>query len=1020
MNRLTRTALLLALAALVGGLFWWGLTRVAVTSDITRALPAGDPVVEAAREVLERHPGLDMVFVDLSPEPGRPAAAGLIAAAGQVEKSLAASPLVREAGVGAYALAFPALVGELVEKLPLLFSGPELAQLVPPRMREPALREHLAAGLAGLGDLAGVGRARFLTADPLGLLEPVLARFGAALPLAGANFVSGHLVSADGRHVLIPVRPAFSGRDTAAGVRLAGLLDGLATELAGRGVRLAYVGGFRAALDNERIIRTDTTRALAIITLGLVLLALVSLRRPWLGFLALLPAFGGLMLALFVYSLFRDSIMAMSLGFGGALVSVAVDHGLAAVLLLDQPVETHGREVARRLWRVASFPVYTTVAALLALLLSGVPVFQEVGLFAALGVGLAAVLVHLFLPLAFPRLGGAQRQPWLPLEAWLARLTARGSFPAAVALGVLALVLAWFIPPGFHADLQAMNTVTPATLAAEKTLERHWGGVFSRVYLVARAPNLAGLWSEANRLGDFLAQGQEQGRVAAGLPLLSLLPGPERQAANLAAWREFWTPARQAVLKENLARAGAGLGFTPDAFQGFLGQVADPGHPRLGLDPALLPALGVEREAKGGGWLLAGQVSPGPDYTGERFFARAAKLGFTVFDPALFSQHLAHFLANSFVRMLAVIGLAATGLVVLLFWDWRLVLIALAPLAFALVGALGLLGLSGRGLTLPTLMLAPVVLGMGLDYGLYLVRARQRSGPGEEMGPFRLTVVLGGVSTLVGMGALAFSRHAVLADAGTATFLGIGLALVGALILVPPLVERVLAPRELGPPPPGLVPGSPAHLRRAASLFRGLEPHPRLFALAKMRLDPMFPRLAELVRPGETVLDLGQGFGAPAAWLAALHPGLRFHGLEPAPERARVAARALGERAEVSVGAAPDLPGSWPRADVALVLDMGHYLDDRQFLDLLSRLARLLAPAGRLVLRLTVPGPGRPWFRRVETLRLALAGAKPHYRPAARVADLLQRAGFELTASEPSGPGREETWFLARVREGRA
>jgi predicted exporter len=71
----------------------------------------------------------------------------------------------------------------------------------------------------------------------------------------------------------------------------------------GRQITVTPVGGFRAALDNEEIIRHDVQLALGFTTAGIALLLLFAFPRPLLGLLSLMPPLAGAATALFVYSL---------------------------------------------------------------------------------------------------------------------------------------------------------------------------------------------------------------------------------------------------------------------------------------------------------------------------------------------------------------------------------------------------------------------------------------------------------------------------------------------------------------------------------------------------------------------------------------------------------------------------------------------------------------------------------------------------------------------------------------------
>jgi trans-aconitate methyltransferase len=200
--------------------------------------------------------------------------------------------------------------------------------------------------------------------------------------------------------------------------------------------------------------------------------------------------------------------------------------------------------------------------------------------------------------------------------------------------------------------------------------------------------------------------------------------------------------------------------------------------------------------------------------------------------------------------------------------------------------------------------------------------------------------------------------------------------------------------------------------------YRNMEAYPRMFARMKMRTDPMFPRLAELVGSPRNIIDIGCGFGVPAVWLLEIIPAARVYALEPDGERARVAALAFGERGEARIGRAPEIPSVPASAEIALMIDIIHLLSDHELRETLARLTKALAPRGRgrLVLRETIPSGKRfPWKRRIEELRLRLACRSPFYRTEEMIAELIREAGFSTPLMERIS-GCEEVWFIAATQ----
>ncbi len=1017
-QHILRWAVVLAVVAGVPAAFWIGLSRLHIETDITRALPGGDPVLASARRILGRHPALDLVTIDLGLAAGAPAAPQRLArAADWVAAELERSGLFDRVGLERAGRALPALIDELVAHLPQLFDARQLRRQVAPLLEPQAVRAALQRNLDALAELEGVGRAEWMARDPLGLRRLVLARLAALNPAPGARPFGRHLLSGDGRHLLLVADPRRPGSDTEQARRITALLDSVRTGLAGAlgpgpKVRLTAVGAYRSALDNETIVRADARRAIWVATLGVALLLLLCFPRPWLGLLALLPALAGAGGALLIYSLVEKSISALALGFGGALITITVDHGIAYLQFLDRDRATRGRRAAREVWAVGLFAALTTAGAFATLYLSGFAMLGQVGLFAALGVGLAFLFVHLIFPPIFPQLRPARRRAWLPLPRLLAAVTTgRGWWAAGLALAAAA-GLALVGRPALEVDLRAMNTVSQETLAAERRLQAVWGDIFQRSYLMLEGAELSDLRAKADRLAELIAAARRESVLETGFSPSGLLPGVDRAAANRRAWQEFFDPERSAALERQLAAAGDELGYAPGAFAPFIEQLRRPPVEPPRLPPAAAGLLGLARTE--GGWVWLGQVVPGADYRAAAFSRRAAAAGAAVFDPGLFNRRLADQLGQSFLRMLAVVGLAVVLLLLVLLVDPVLVAAALLPLAFALVSSLGLMRLLDKPLDIPGLMLAIVVLGMGVDYAIYFVRGQQRyldpHSPG--LGPVRVAVFLAGGSTLVGLGTLALADHAVPRSAGLTTLLGLGCTLLGTFVLLPPLLERLFAPR---PFPARAVPaGSAAHRRLVRARYRHLAPGARLFARFKLRLDPMFARLDALLGPAERVLDVGCGFGVPAAWLLAIRPGLHIDGLEPDPQRVRVAARAIGERGAVRRGAAPELGPAGGDYDAVLLLDVIHHLDDAALARSLVAIRDRLAPGGRLVLRATVPGRGRwAWERAAEAARAAVRRRPVHFRPLAAVEAALRDAGLQPLHAEPTAAGREETWLLA-------
>jgi len=990
-----------------------GIYRIDFETDIVATLPERDPVIAAARDILRHHPGQDLVAVDLYLESGGAAALAGITQA--VETAMTDSGLFERVGMKAVGAQMPALIHYLVPHLPILFSQADLEDHVAPLLTEARVRDRLQNSLTQLASLEGIGQAEFIALDPLELRNLLLAQLARLAPAPGIRPFQGHMLSADQKHVLVVATPRQASTDTAMARQISAFFSGLqdwlqSPEAPVAGVIVTPVGAYRAALDNETMARRDTRRVVVFAMGGIALLLLLTFPRPWIGLLAFVPALAGTAVALFSMSLLQARLSVLTLGFGGAVISITVDHGIAYLLFLDRSCATRGQDAAREVRAVGLIATLTTVGAFLALSFSGFPVLGEIGRFAALGIGSAFLFVHMVMPRLIPSLPPARRRRAPVLQRLLARLAGHLDMKAFwVGLAVVGF-LAVFAIPRFQVDLRAMNSVTPATRAAETHVQEVWGRFMERVFVVTQGARLDDLLAQGDQVAALLEKMTDDGELAPGFLPASFFPGRTRAEANQAAWNVFWTPARVADLSDTLQAAGAALGFAEGAFAPFLGLLSDVRVSPTLPDPAYFELLGIVPDADGSGWRQYLTLKPGEHYQAEAFYDRLAQTGTArLFDPVFFAERLGQFLATTFRKMLLVVGASAVVLLGLFFCDLTLTVLALLPLAGAFVCTLGILGILGRPLDIPALMLAIIVLGMGIDYALFTIRAFQRYGRETDPGLalFRTTVFLAAASTLVGFGALMGADHAVFKSAGLTSFGGILFSSVGTFILLPPLLRRLFDRPATGGPHPS---GSPRLARRAArQRFRHLEVRPRWSAWRKLRDGGI---LSGVVLP-ETVAGAAMVYpaddGVEAAWLAETYPGLRLMGADPDMEKARVAARVVNAEGCIRIGGVDSLGGDDGDLAAGIVVLTGRPPVSGDPAMLLRTAGRYLAAGGHLLVLAKAPEDRRRrWGWLIEKIR---SGPKPYNL--ADVESFLQCEDFQRINHNAAGESTSVMWVSA-------
>lgn len=137
---------------------------------------------------------------------------------------------------------------------------------------------------------------------------------------------------------------------------------------------------------------------------------------------------------------------------------------------------------------------------------------------------------------------------------------------------------------------------------------------------------------------------------------------------------------------------------------------------------------------------------------------------------------------------------ALIGVVLLAFLTFRAAvgatLLALVPLTVGALWTLGLMGLLGVPFNPANLLLLPLIVGIGIDNGIYVVQRFREPGGGGGPLPRSTSraITLSALTTMVGFGSLMMSAHQGLGSLGLVVVLGVGSVLVASLTTLPSLL----------------------------------------------------------------------------------------------------------------------------------------------------------------------------------------------------------------------------------------
>lgn len=141
--------------------------------------------------------------------------------------------------------------------------------------------------------------------------------------------------------------------------------------------------------------------------------------------------------------------------------------------------------------------------------------------------------------------------------------------------------------------------------------------------------------------------------------------------------------------------------------------------------------------------------------------------------------------------------LVIVAVLVLDFKDLRMALLAAMPLGIGVLQMFGLLGWLDIPLNPANLIALPLILGIGVDYGVHILHEfRETDGPYRMPAGTAVAVLVDALTTLVGFGSLMIATHQGLQSLGRVLTLGVTCCLFTSLIMLPAALTWITRNRK--------------------------------------------------------------------------------------------------------------------------------------------------------------------------------------------------------------------------------
>lgn len=486
-------------------------------------------------------------------------------------------------------------------------------------------------------------------------------------------------------------------------------------------IRLLMSGPGVFAISIQRTIEEEAWW-LSVVAATLVFLFLfLSYRSIRLILLSLIPISSGVVAGMIAVNSWFGFVHGITLGFGVTLLGMVDDYPIHLFSHL-----TPGRSapaVMRTIWPTMRMGIGTTMIGFLSLLLAGYPALAQLGLLALVGLLTAALVTRCVLPFCIGQ-GFAPREirPG-PLTdgSWLAK----GRVLVPILLFLATLVLVWSDTPLWEQDLGNLTPLSSEQKALDSRLRQGVGAPDVRDVLVIEEMTEEGLLQKAEIVTENLEELRIGGTIAGYDSVSRYLPSRRRQQERQQALPDAATLAR------NLAAAQKGLPFASGLFDPFLTEV-ETARSQKPIDREAFAGtmLGMKLESlmfsNQDRWVAVLPLRGVVDR--HQFAATVTEWRDTAIGYIDLKEESNRLMTAYRDRTLQLLGWGTIAIALTLLLGLRSITLlwrVLVPIVCSLIVVVAVLRSSGEPLSLFHVATFLLVVGLGLDYALFLNRPEE-------------------------------------------------------------------------------------------------------------------------------------------------------------------------------------------------------------------------------------------------------------------------------------------------------
>jgi predicted RND superfamily exporter protein len=793
-------------------------------TELTDMFGARDPQWRAASQIGKELGYGNQLFVMVqAPEGEQDSSEAMEAMADRLTAEMSASGLFKQERSGLQASELLNLVRLFTWNFPsyaLPSQRDALAQRLDPQQIHQNVRRaatELVTPFSSLG-------ADYFVADPLGLMSVTAGQGNGFSQYSGFDLSWGsgnRFFSRDHKALLIIAEPRASAVDYKYAEQI---MQWTRThiqsaeadpEMRNAGVQAIPAGAYVYAEQDHKFIERNIRRVSLVSIVGSLALCLLVYPSVPLLILSLLPTGLGILWTTGIASFYPGEVNLISLSFIAILAGLGDDQVVHFLNRSPQEWAKGGNFNAAMLRTYETTGVsivlciLTSASATAALATSGFKALAEFGFI--LTVGMFMMMIHTLLTVpALMQLWNRHIRPFAPEGITFRFLPAlaRGSlnfvgrharWVVAVAAGLF--LFSVFLLPTIKmgGSFAIMGDANSPAVVGQNLLSAKFGIEGSPTLLL-----ITGNQEEVLRRAENLTAGLESYRRSGALKSIfsptQLLPSVQAQKQRIASLASIDMKASARALEDALRENGLSI----EPHQPYIEQLRKLGEDAepitLESSSAYIPAGLLDnslRKTEDGSYVAAiafyasdpnaHEVIPDAVLSSwNKQYGPFVEFSFDKINRDLQSQIL-----RDSRRALLWTAAAIVLIVYLTFRKWRITLLVLMPIVFAIVVTFGLLRLMGHSFSFMSVTAIPLIIGIGIDNGIHLVRRYLETASNSILDVAKASgaaLIQSNLTTIIGFGALLAATFPPLAEMGLVTSLGVALTLAGGLWIIPAVI----------------------------------------------------------------------------------------------------------------------------------------------------------------------------------------------------------------------------------------